>query len=109
MKGNSKKGAVEVFLTRGFFNSLVSVLSNYIVADETNKYSVYAQRLKNKILRYGRKFIYNEEENVAVYFYEDEAALLIKLCAIYINATEQPVADYFSQVGKIVKENKRYE
>ena len=39
MKGNSKKGAVEVFLTRGFFNSLVSVLSNYIVADETNKYT----------------------------------------------------------------------
>ncbi|MGN0585198.1 MAG: DUF3991 domain-containing protein, partial [Ruminococcus sp.] len=96
MNGNSKRGAVEVFLSRGFFNSIVSVLSNFIVADETNKYSVYALRLKNKILRYGRKFVHNEEENVAFYFYEDEAAILIKLCAIYINATEQSTMDYFS-------------
>ncbi len=29
-----------------------------------------------------------DEENVAVYFYENEAALLIKIFAIYANALE---------------------
>lgn len=95
-----KRGAVEVFLTRVFFNSLVSVLSNFIKADGTNKYGIYAQLLKEKILRHGRKFTHNGEENVAVYFYDNEAAMLIKLFAIYINAIENPAADYFSQVGK---------
>lgn len=95
-----KKGSVEVFLTRDFFNSLISVLQNFISADETNRYSLYAQRLKNKILKHGRKFVHNEEENVVVYFYEDEAALLIKLCAIYFNATGNISEDFFLQVGK---------
>lgn len=94
------RGSVEVFLQRDFFNSLVSVLSNFIRADETNKYGIYAQRLKDKILKHGRKFVHNDEENVVVYFYEDEAALLIKLFAIYINATGNSTEDYFLQVGK---------
>ncbi|MGN1201871.1 MAG: hypothetical protein ACI4RF_01135 [Eubacterium sp.] len=96
----NKRGEVEVFISRDFFNSLVSVLSNFIKADGTNKYGVYAQLLKEKILRHGRKFSHNGEENVAVYFYENEAAMLIKLFAIYINAIENPADDYFFQVGK---------
>lgn len=103
----SKRGAVEVFLTRGFFNSLVSVLSNFIKADETNKYAVYAQRLKKKILTYGRTFTHEGEETAVVYFYEDEAALLIKLMAIYLHATEDCRDDFFFQIGngKIDDEN----
>lgn len=96
----SRKGGVEVFLTRNFFNSLVSVLSEFIQADETNKYAVYAQRLKKKILTYGRTFTHEGEETAVVYFYEDEAALLIKLMAIYVNATEDCSEDFFFQIGK---------
>lgn len=43
----SKKGGVEVFLTRNFFNSLVSVLSEFIQADETNKYAVYGRTMQS--------------------------------------------------------------
>lgn len=95
-----KRGAVEVFLTRDFFNSLVSVLSAFIQADAENKYGVYAARLKNKIMRYSRSFIHNEEENAAIYFYEDEAAMLIKLFSMYVNAIQQPIENYFFQIGK---------
>ena len=95
-----KKGAVEVFISKDFFNSLVSVLSAFIQADAENKYGVYAARLKKKIMRYSRSFIHNEEENAAIYFYEDEAALLIKLCAIYINSGETMQTDYFSELKK---------
>ena len=103
----TRRGAVEVFISRDFFDSLVSVLSNFIKADGTNKYGVFALHLKEKILRHGRKFIHNGDENVAVYFYENEAAMLIKLFAIYINATESSVDDYFSQVGKNRKEERK--
>lgn len=91
MKGevrNFKKGSVEVFISKNLCDSVISVLTSFIIADSENKYAVYAQKIKDKILRYGRIFENNGEENVAVYFYENEAAILIKLFAIYINATE---------------------
>ena len=91
MKGerkNSRKGSVEVFISRKLCDSIISVLTSFIVADSENKYSVYAQRIKDKILKHGRIFENNGEENVAIYFYENETAILIKLFAIYINATE---------------------
>ena len=96
---NKKKtGAVEVFLKKDNFNSLVSLLSSFIEAGEGNKYGVYAERLKNKIMKYSRCFVHNETENAAIYFYEDEAATLIKLCAIYISATEGAAEDYYRAV-----------
>ncbi len=106
-KKNSKsnRGCVEVFLTKEFLNSMISVLTSYISADETNKYGVYAKRLKHKILNYGRKFLHQDEENIVIYFYEDEAAVLIKLFSIYINAIEEPQGDYFQEIGKTKNNN----
>lgn len=93
-----KTGTVEVFLNKEFFNSMVSLLSAFIEADESNKYGVYASRLKEKIMTYSRTFTHNETENTATYFYEDEAAMLIKLCAIYVSATDDPSEDFFQQL-----------
>lgn len=87
MRKNSKRGAVEVFITADLCNSLIVALESFIVADSRNKYAVYAQRIKDKILNHGRCFMNGDEENVAIYFYENEAALLIKMFAIYVNAT----------------------
>lgn len=87
MRKNSKRGAVEVFITADLCNSLIVALESFIVADSGNKYAVYAQRIKDKILKHGRCFMNGDEENVAIYFYENEAALLIKMFAIYVNAT----------------------
>ena len=84
---------------------MISVLENYIAIDTTNKYSVYAKRLKNKILNHGRKFIYNDEEQVVIYFYEPEAALLIKLFSIYVNAIEETPENYFDRIGKTKNNN----
>ena len=101
----SRRGTVEVFLTKELLNSLISALDSYIAADTTNKYSIYAKRLKNKILNHGRKFTYNEEEQVVIYFYENEAALLVKLFTIYINAIEEAPEDYFGEIGKTKNSN----
>jgi hypothetical protein len=93
-------GKIKIFLQRDFFNSLVSVLSSFIAADEKNKYSVYAQKLKDTLLKHSRKIIRNDDENAMICLYEDEAALLIKLSAIYFNATGNYSEDFFSQIGK---------
>ena len=96
----NKTGNVELYISKELFNSLVSVLTSFIEAGEANKYGVYAAKLKNKIMKYSRSFIHNETENAAIYFYEDEAAMLIKLFAIYISATEDPSEDYFANLCK---------
>mgnify|MGYP006966757007 CR=1 FL=1 len=88
MKKILKKGAVEVFISADLCSSLISVLNSFIAADFTNKYAVYAQKIRNKILKHGRVFENNGEKNVAIYFYENESAMLIKLFAIYLNAIE---------------------
>ena len=86
---NPKKGNVKIFLSMNLRDSIISVLDTFISADSQNHYSVYAQKIKNKILKYGREITYNGEKSVAIYFYETEAVLLINLFAIYINATEK--------------------
>lgn len=96
----SKRGAVEVFLPRPFANALLSMLSVFAAADGENRYGVYARNIKSKILRHGRTFEHEGDDNVAVYFYPDEAALLIKLCAIYICAIDDTGDDFFSEIGK---------
>ena len=96
---NKKRGSIEVFLPKDIFNSLVSVLEAFVAADETNKYADYASRLKNKVMRYGRKFTNHGEEKIVIYFYEAEAAMLIKLLAIYVNAISVSGDDFYSLVN----------
>ena len=99
-RGNQKRGAVEVFLTREFFNSLMTSLTAFEAVSAQNKYSGYALRIKNKIMRYSRRFTHDGEEQIVTYFYEDEAAMLIKLLAIYCHVIAKPSADFFSETGR---------
>lgn len=97
-----KSGAVEVFLTDELFNSLVSVLDVFIQTDSESIYTKYAVKLKNKIMNYTRIYKQNDEEKAAIYFYEEEAAMLIKLFILYNNAIEKPSQNFF----EIFKNNK---
>lgn len=113
MKKEKKRGTVSLFLEKDFFNSIVSVLSAFIEADTENKYSVYAARLKKKIMQYSRTFSRNGEDNAAIYFYEQEAAMLIKLLAIYNCAVTIPTEDFYQQTvrqkgGKPTKKRAAY-
>ncbi|MBP3796716.1 MAG: hypothetical protein J6I46_02930 [Ruminococcus sp.] len=91
-------GKVKVFLPREFFNSIVSLLSDFIEADEKSKYGKYANELKKTIMTHSKTIKHNETENAAIYLYEDEAATLIKLCALYFSATENTDKDFFQQL-----------
>ncbi len=105
MSEKKPAGEVKVYFTQELFNSVISVLSDYVKADEHNQLSQYALKLKKKIMNYGREFIQDNEINIAVCFYPEEAALLIKLFTIYNNAIEEPSENFFEIFHKNKMEN----
>ena len=98
--GKAKLGAVKVSMTREDFNSLVTLLDQFLAAGSSNKYAQYAMKLKDKMLRHSRRFTRKNENKTVTYFYEVEAALLIKLTAFYLNAIGVGGEDYYAQIGK---------
>jgi hypothetical protein len=100
-----KRGSIELILSREFFNSLAAVLETFAVGDENNKYSIYAKRLRNKILQYSRSVRERASQSAVTYFYEDEASVLIKLLVMYAYATGMGGEDAFGQIGKGARKN----
>ena len=98
--GKGKVGSVEVSLTREDFNSLVKLLDEFLEAGSDNKYAVYAANLKEKMLRHSRRYTHKNENKTVTYFYEVEAALMIKLIAFYANAIGISGEDYYEKIGK---------
>ena len=95
-----KVGTVEVALTREDFNSLVSFLDLFLQAGAENAYARYAASLKKKMLRHSRCYTRKNERKAVTYFYEIEAALLIKLTAFYVNAVGIRGEDHYANIVK---------
>lgn len=99
----SNKPPIGVIVSRDDFNSLISVLSFFISAETQlgeNYYSSRAAELREKIMRHGRIFENENGENVSVYFYENESAILLKAMIKYTNLCENPTSDYFAELKK---------
>jgi hypothetical protein len=100
---NKSKPPVSLFLPREIFNTLVSALEYFTATEnEIGKtfFSKHAVRLKEKIMKHGRAFKNDGGENVSVYFYDTEAAVLLKLLIYYISLGENPHTDFFIQLKK---------
>lgn len=109
MKKNSarkERGAIEVFLSPEEVNALLSALNAIAVADPENRTARHAERLKQKILKHGRRFTDKGTESSVTYFYIEEAATMIHLFSFYTIVTQKPemVTDFFSQMGRPRKE-----
>ncbi len=102
--GSENPQVIDLYLSHELFNTVISMLSMFMLTSESNPYAIFAEKLYKKIMNYGRYFLNNGEENVAVHLYENESALLIKLFAIYVNAIETPNNDYFEEF-KINRKN----
>ncbi len=77
-------GSVAVTLTRGQANALLQTLNCISVTDTVNQFAKDAAKLKEKIIRHGRTFTHKEEDSVSLYFYENEAASLIRLLSLFL-------------------------
>lgn len=98
--GKGKVGSVEVSMTREDFNSLVKLLDIFLEAGSNNRYAQYAANLKEKMLRHTRRYTHKNENKTVTYFYEVEAALMIKLAAFYVNAIGIGGEDYYEKIGR---------
>ncbi len=95
-----KRGSVELILAREFYNSLAAILETFAVGDASNKYSVYARQLLQKIKRYSRRVYERGSQSAVTHFYEDEAAVLLKLLIMYAYAGGMEGEDVFEQTGR---------
>ncbi len=95
MNEKKRAGDTKLYLSIDQFNSLISVLSAYVLADENNFLGKNASQLKEKILRYSREFIKDNETYIAVSFFPNESSMLIKLFCIYESVMKQPIENYY--------------
>ena len=95
----NKVGPVAVYLSKELLNGMLCCLDYLIACDESHgEWETHAQRLKDKILRHGRKFVSEGVESVAIYFYENEAAILLKAFSLYVFLKDQPQRDYIGMM-----------
>jgi hypothetical protein len=87
-------------MNRDTVNGMLYALDCFIKAEPDNIWAEYAAYLKNKVIQYGRTFTSHGEDNAAIYFYEDEAATMIKLLSFFIFITTKPDDDYYALIEK---------
>lgn len=95
----NKVGAVQVYMTRELLNAMLYCLDAVIRIDNGGEWTICAERIKNKILKHARRFTSNDTESVVVYFYEKEAAILLKAFALFVALHHDPVESYFEQIS----------
>ena len=93
----NKIGPVQVFMDRNSMNAMLSCLDYLLLVSDAD-WAKNAQRIKDKILTHGRKFQDQERDCVAIYFYENEAAVLIKAFSLLVFLNREPSSDYYSQI-----------
>lgn len=76
-------------------NSLLAVLDLIIHADENNEMAVSAQKLKDKILRYGKAFQSNGEDCVSVLLFQNEILPLLKILMLIVSVKVDAAHDYY--------------
>ena len=98
MSNQKKRGPVDVFIPKDFVNGMLYCLDCFIKADSDNVWAEHAKHIKEKVLRYARAFQFHGEDSAAIYFYENEAATLIKLLSFFISISMKPEEDYYAQI-----------
>ena len=97
---NPNLGPVAVKLNRGDVNALLQTLNQIAVIDPENHIAQSAQKLMQKIIKHGRTFPNDEMELVSIYFYDNEASMLIQLVSMYLSAVQENTEDYYDRIGR---------
>ena len=92
------KNALPLYLPRNHVNSLLAALDLIIHTDEKNEMAVSAQKLKDKILRYGKTFQSNGEDCVTILLFQNELLPLLKILLLIVSVKVDAVTDYYPMI-----------
>ncbi len=96
--GRIPKDALPLYLPRNHVNGLLAVLDLIIHTDEKNEMAISAQKLKDKILRYGKAFRSNDEDCASILFFQNEILPLLKILLLIVSVKVDAVTDYYPMI-----------
>ena len=95
------KPQIRLHLNPDNYNSLISILSFFIATENEYGKTYFSQssaKLKSKILKYSRIVKNKDSESICVHFFENETVDLMKVVIKYVNMSEEPTSDFFTQL-----------
>ena len=96
--GRIPKDALLLYLPRNNVNGLLAALDLIIHTDEKNEIAISAQKLKDKILRYGKSFQSNDEDCVTIFLFQNEILPLLKILLLIVSFKVDAVTDYYPMI-----------
>ena len=93
--GRIPKDALPLYMPRNHVNGLLAALDLIIHTDEKNEIAISAQKLKDKILHYGKAFKSNGEECVTILLFQSEVLPLLKILLLIVSVKVDAVTDYY--------------
>ena len=93
--GRIPKDALPLYMPRNNVNGLLAALDLIIHTDEKNEMAVSAQKLKDKILHYGKTFQSNGEDCVTILLFQSEVLPLLKILLLIVSVKVDAVTDYY--------------
>lgn len=88
----------ELYLTKNQVNALMYVLDNYLNSKTKHRYVEYAEKMKRKVLNFGRAFNNKGDEMLALHMYDTDFTVIIKLLTTFISVIPKNPKDYFSEI-----------
>ena len=89
------KNALPLYMPRNHVNGLLAALDLIIHTDEKNEMAISVQKLKDKILRFGKAFQSNGEDCVSVLLFQNEILPLLKTLLVIVSVKVDAVTDYY--------------
>jgi len=96
--GRIPKDALPLYMPRNHVNGLLAALDLIIHTDEKNEMAISAQKLKDKILRYGKAFQSSGEDCVSVLLFQNEILPLLKILLLIVSVKVDAVTDYYPMI-----------
>ena len=95
----NKAEKIRVSFTREEINGVGVVLRTFMKTCMEVSIGKEALEFYTKILKYGRPYLHNNIEYVAVYFYRNEFANLMRIISLYAFASSENSEEFYSKIG----------
>ena len=96
----NKLGPIEVYLTRDQVNAMLTMLDTMIVGGYECSFGDMSRTVRDKIIKYGKPITRGDMEEVLIYFYDNEAEILIALSSLYLALIARDTRDYYPEIGQ---------